>query len=232
MLKAELLKNKILASLPQRESSRLLPGSKLLQIRPNDVLFRPGERLRYVYFPVGAVISLVASTRDGRDVAVSVTGREGLIGIRTVLGSNTHGYMGVVLTPGECLRARADVLRAEFKRGGVLQDRVLAYLRYLLVQISQTAACNRVHALDKRLARWLLMIQSRVQEREFQMTHEVLSTMVGAPRSEVTIAAGMLRKAGLIRYTRGRITLLDRRGLESVACECYRVVADELRSVK
>ena len=226
---SDLAKNQILAALPEEESKRLLPHLRSVSLSLGQLLYQPEDLIRHLYFPLDAVISSLASMEDGKSVEINLTGDEGLLGLRAVLGAKVSGYVAVVQVPGRALKIEADLLGAEFRRGGVLQDRVLRYTRYLLFQVSQTAACNRVHRLEQRLARWLLMVHNRAKRDEFPITHEFLSHMLGTPRSEVTIAAGILRKAWLIRYWRGRMTILDRQGLESASCECYRVVSNELK---
>jgi CRP-like cAMP-binding protein len=226
--RADMASNQILARLPEKEARRLLPHLRFVALRLKQALYRPGDAIRDVYFPQDAVISMIAPMDDGRSVEVTLIGREGMLGVRAILAGKTYWYSSVVQIPGGSLRIDAKVLQREFKRGGVLQDRLLHYISYLLVQTSQTAACNRVHRLEQRLARWLLMARDRVQQDEFPMTHEFLSEMLGTSRSEITSAAGMLRKFGVIRYARGRMTILDRKALESVACECYHILHDEL----
>jgi CRP-like cAMP-binding protein len=226
--KVDMSTNQILARLPEKESKRLLPHLQFVSLRLKEVLYRPGEPIQYAYFPQNAVLSMIAPMDDGRSVEVTLIGHEGMMGIRAILGAETHWYDSVVQIPGGCLRIDAKVLQTEFRRGGVLQERLLHFINYLLVQLSQTAACNRIHRLEQRLARWLLMAHDRVKQDEFPMTHEFLSSMLGAPRSEVSIAAGALRKSGVIRYARGKMTIVDRKGLQSAACECYQILHDEL----
>jgi len=175
---------------------------------------------------------MIAPMDDGKSVEVILIGQEGMLGLRAMLGGRTYRYNSVVQIPGNCMRIQAKVLQAEFDRCGVLQKRVLIYTRYLLAQTTQMAACNRVHRVEQRLARWLLMAYDRVKRNEFPMTHEILSAMLGTPRSEVTIAAGAFRRSGFLRYGRGKITILDRKGLESVACECYQILHEELYSLR
>jgi CRP-like cAMP-binding protein len=198
-----------------------------MSLRSNDALFSAGEIARYIYFPQEAVISLLGLTEDGRSTEVSMTGAEGIVGIRAVLGATTYYYMGGVEIPGTCLRLKSEIFNAEFAHGGALQLQTLNYLRYLLVQISQTAVCNRLHRVKERLSRRLLMIQDRVGKSEFPMTHESLSVALGTPRSEVSFAAEALRYLGIIAYERGVVTILSRPKLESASCECYRVIHRE-----
>lgn len=221
--------NKILAKLPKGELKRLIPHLRPVTLRVKQVLYRPEQVIRHVYFPQDAVVSMIAPMDDGRSVEVTLIGNEGMAGVRAILAGKTYWYVSVVQVPGGCLRIDARVLQAEFRRGGTLQERLLQYTSFLLVQTAQTAACNRVHPMRQRLARWLLMAEDRAKRPQFPMTHEFLSEMLGTSRSEVTSAAGSLRKSGLIRYRRGTITILNRSGLETAACECYRILRDELQ---
>jgi CRP-like cAMP-binding protein len=224
----DLSKNKILAGLPVKESERLLPHLEHLDARIGQYFYNAGDPMSYVYFPQACVVSMLVTMENGVRVEVGMIGNDGVVGIGTLFGRKISSYGAVVQIPDGCLRMKADVLLAEFKRGGVLQERLLSYGSSFLSQVSQTAACNRVHPLRQRLCRWLLMSSSFATGNRFPITHEFLSHMLGAPRSEVTIAAGILRKAGYIRYVRGEVTILDRKGLEATACECYKVVRDEL----
>jgi CRP-like cAMP-binding protein len=230
--KVDMSTNQILERLPARESKRLLPHLQFISLPLKERLCRPGEPIQYAYFPQNAVLSMIAPMDDGRSVEVTLIGQEGMLGFRAIMGAKTHWYDCVAQIPGGCLRIDAKVLQTEFRRGGVLQDRLLHYISYLLVQTSQTAACNRIHRLRQRLARWLLMTHDRVKQDEFPITHEFLSEMLGTPRSDISIAAGTLRKAGAIRYARGRMTIVDRKGLESAACECYQILRDELYNLR
>lgn len=226
--KAEVSKNRILAQLPEREYKRLQPHLRLLPLRLKQVLYRPGEQIPYVYFPLDAVVSMIAPLDDGKSVEVTLIGPEGMLGIRAILEGKTHWYVSVVQVQGTCLRIDAAVLRAEFKRARVLHELLLEYTNYLLVQTAQMAACNRAHRLKQRLARWLLMTQDRAKHNEFPMTHEFLSEMLGTPRSEVSAAAATLRHSKIVHYQRGIMTILDRKALEAVSCECYHVLREEL----
>jgi len=212
----------MLAGLPAEELKRLLPHLHAAPLPLGHVLYESGQTIDYAYFPDDAVISLLASLENGRSVEVTVIGNEGVLGVRAALGGNVSVNAAVAQIPGASWKIKAEVLRAEFKRGGALQERLLRYTLSLMAQISQTAACNRVHLLEQRMARWLLMVVDRTQRLEFPITHDFLAHMLGTPRSEVTLAAGIFRKAGLIHYTRGKIKILDRQALEKVACECYR----------
>lgn len=219
--------NRVLRALPPEERKRLVPNAERVAFSANEIVFRTGESARYVYFPQDGAISLLGTTEDGRSVEVSITGAEGVVGIRELLGTNTYSHTALVEIPSTCLRLRTETLREEFRRGGMFQFQVLNYLRYLLLQISQAALCNRLHRVKQRLARRLLMIQDRVGKDKFAMTHDSLSLALGTPRSEVSFAAEGLRVMGIIGYERGNITILNREKLESASCECYGIIHRE-----
>ncbi len=227
-IKLDISANQILDGLPKNESDFLLPHLELVTLRQNEILARAGEQMVYCYFPQNAVLSMLAFMEEGVTVEVGLIGYEGLVGFHGVLGAKTWSNGADVQIPGDCLRMKMEVLQDAFNRSRVLRDRLLRYVRYFLAQVTQTAACNRVHKLESRLARWLLMCNNRAKRNMIPITHEFLANMLGTPRSEVTIAAGKLRKSGLIHYGRGHITILDRKGLESAACECYPIVEHEL----
>ena len=224
-------KNKILGHLPPDDLKRMAPGLELVAFDATETLFRAGETLHYVFFPEDSLISLIASMADGKSVEVRLAGAEGVLGIGAILGAKVHSYTAIVQIRGTCRRLEAEKFNAEFRRGGVLESRTLAYLHYTLVEIAQNAACNRVHRVKQRLARRLLMIQDRVEKNEFPMTHESLSDSLGTPRSEISLAAASLRKAGIIGYARGKVTILRRERLVSSACECYEIIHRELQTL-
>jgi CRP-like cAMP-binding protein len=225
----ESYKNDLLAAMPATELACIQPYLHEEQYQIGRTILNPEEPAGYVYFPLeGAVVSIMASLKDGRDFEVCMTGREGIVGLWEVLGAKTTRYRAVVQGAGSILKIQAEVIRLSFARAGAFQDRIFQYTRYVLTQTSQTAACNRAHRLEQRLARWLLMTRDRVGASEFLATHESLSNMLGTPRSEVTIAAGILRSKKVISYHRGRIRILNAHELESAACECYKIMNDEL----
>ena len=179
------------------------------------------------HFPTSAVVSLIYTMADGATAEMGLVGKEGMVGITLFLGGDTTPNRAVVRVAGGALRMRAEAIRAEFERGGPFQAALLRYTQALLTQISQTAVCNRLHPIEQRLARWLLMIRDRLPSDAVRITHESLAHVLGVRREGVTLAAHRLQETGLIRYHHGHITILDREGLEAVACECYRVVKDE-----
>jgi len=183
--------------------------------------------MEYIYFPTTSVISTLYTTEDGATAEMGLVGIEGVVGVHLFLGGDTTSHRAVVVVGGEAFRMKAKTLRDEFALGGPLQGQLLRYTQALLTQISQTAVCNRLHVVEQRLCRWLLMCHDRVQTNELRMTQEFISNMLGGRRETVTVAAGRLQDAGLIRYARGHITILDRKGLEASVCECYPVVQAE-----
>jgi CRP-like cAMP-binding protein len=219
--------NRILNQLPPEEYERLSPHLEPVTLSLGNVLHYPQDPVSHVYFPNCGTVSVVATFADGGGIEVGLVGNEGVFGINVVLGSVTTPHEALVQLPGDGVRASSDVLQEEFKRGGQLQDLLLRYTQAFIVQISQTAACNKAHPLDGRLTRWLLMTCDRAMGDELELTHEFIAVMLGTRRAGVTEAAGRLQDAGLIRYRRGHVTILDRQGLEAATCECYAVVKKE-----
>jgi CRP-like cAMP-binding protein len=216
--------NRLLRLLPWDELDRLQPHLERLSARSGLILVEPDQPFEYVYFPVSCVISVVSPTDEGM-VEVGTVGNEGMAGISVFLGVGALPNRTVVQVPGELLRMRASVFAEAVESRAALQRLVLRYTHAFLVQVAQTAACNRVHDIEARCARWLLMTHDRVSGApSFNLTHEFLATMLGVRRAGVTVAAGALQRAGLLRYSRGVVTVLDRAGLESASCQCYGIV--------
>jgi CRP-like cAMP-binding protein len=220
-------RNRILAALPSEEYKRLLPHLKPVALEYKQVLYEAHKTIRYDYFPEDSVISMVSTMIDKTFVEVGLAGREGMVCVATFLGANSTPHRGIVQGQGSALRIKSSVLREEFKRGGKFQDLLLRYTQAHLVQIAQTSVCNRLHDLEARLSRWLLMIHDRVDGDEFLLTQDIISIMLGAQRTGVTNAASTLQKKRIISYSRGRIAILDRQELEETSCECYSIVRDE-----
>ncbi len=216
--------NKILAALSSKEYKRLLPHLTLVSLSLGEILYEMEERIKYVYFINGAVVSLVTHMDEGTSVEVGLIGGEGMVGLSVVMGDDVSQNHAVVQIADGAMRMTTAALRAELRHGGKLQSLLLRYSLTLLKQVSQTAACNRNHNLGERLARWLLLCQDRVGGSELRLTQEFLAQMLGTRRSRVSEAAIILQRAGLLRYSRGIITILDREGLEEFVCECYRAV--------
>ncbi len=220
--------NHLLAALPKSESERLFPHLELVSLRLGEPLRQPGERLEYAYFPTTAIVSLTYVTEDGASAEIAVIGNEGMVGIALAMGGDTMPNWAVVQSAGWAYRLEDQVLRKEYNRAETLQHLVLRYTLSMLTQMAQTAVCNRHHTVDQRLCRRLLLSLDRSPGNELRMTQELIGNMLGVRRAGVNKAAEKLREAGLIRYDRGRITVLDRAGLEARVCECYEVVRKEL----
>jgi CRP-like cAMP-binding protein len=219
--------NRLLATLPPEDAARLLPQMAPVAFELGDVLYEPDRPMEYLYFPTTAVVSLVYTMLNGTTAEMGLVGNEGVVGIALFMGGDTTPNRAIVQVAGGAFRLRALAVRAEFQRAGAVQLALLRYTQALITQISQTAVCNRLHSIEQRLSRWLLLTRDRVPGDAIQMTQEFIAHMLGVRREGVTVAAQHLQEAGLIRYVRGHITILDRPGLEATACECYRVVRDE-----
>jgi len=219
--------NHLLAALPKVELGRLLPHLELVPMPLGEVLYESGVELRHVYFPTTAIVSLLYVMLDGASAEIAVVGNEGVIGVALFMGGETMPNRAVVQSAGHAYRLKGQLLKQEFNRSGDLQHLLLRYTQALLTQMAQTAVCNRHHSLDQQLCRWLLLSLDRLSSNELIMTQELIANMLGVRRESVTEAAGNLQRAGLIRYQRGHITVLDRAGLEARACECYAVVKKE-----
>jgi CRP-like cAMP-binding protein len=219
--------NDLLLALPPHDRARLCTTLQGVTLALGDVLCESGRRIEYLYFPTTAVVSWLYTTESGATAEMGMAGRDGVVGVSLFLGSDTAHSRSVVVVGGDAVRVKASALREEFALGGTLQRLLLRYTQALITQISQTAVCNRLHTAEQRLCRWLLMCQDRVATNELQLTQEFLSNILGGRRETVTVAAGRLQDAGLIRYSRGHITILDRQGLEDAVCECYPIVEAE-----
>jgi CRP-like cAMP-binding protein len=219
--------NRILNALTRPEYERLAPHLEPVTLWAGEVLCQPDEPITQVYFPSRGTVSIVSAFEDGGSVEVGMVGNEGMFGVCVFLGTISTPLLAQVQLAGDGLRMRADVLKREFEKGGQLQDLLLRYTQAFITQIAQTAACNRAHATEGRLAKWLLMCQDRSHSRELELTHEFISTMLGIRRAGVTEAAGQLQNIGAINYARGHITITDRERLEAISCECYPVVKRE-----
>lgn len=221
------IKNRLLAALPTEEYQRLFPQLDFVSLSIGQILSQPGEPVEYVYFPLQSIISLVSTMEDGATVEVGLVGNEGMVSVAVFLGGITSFTQASVQIAGTAMRMKADVLKAEFKRGGAMQSLLLLYMQALFSQVSQSAVCNRLHTLEERLARWLLLVQDGLQSNQLPLTQEFIAQMLGSRRSGVTVAAGTLSQAGMIRYNRGKITIANREDLEATACECYKAIKNE-----
>ena len=219
--------NHLLAALPREDYQRLLPELEPVNLIYGEVLFEPGERLRHAYFPGDAHVSLLTVLEKGKALEVSLVGREGMVGVPLALGVDDSPVRALVQGSGTALRMKAAAFREELARSAPLQREVHRYAYAKLTQARQTAACNRFHEVEARLARWLLMTRDRVRSDHFHLTHEFLADMLGVRRAGVTNAATSLQRRKLIRYRRGHIRILDLEGLQNTACECYQTVKSQ-----
>ena len=219
--------NYLLAALPPEDWARWHPELEAVAMPLGQVLSESGVAMSHVYFPTTAIVSLLYVMEDGASAEIAVVGNEGMLGISLFMGGETTLSRSVVQSAGEGFRMRAQVLKNEFTRSGPVLHLLLRYTQALITQMAQTAACNRHHSLDQQLCLWLLLSLERLQGNELVMTQELIANMLGVRREGVTEAALNLQRAGLIQYQRGRITVLDRAGLENRTCECYAVVRKE-----
>ena len=219
-------RNSVLAAIPRGEQRRLLAGLEEVTLTFGDILYEPGATIRHAYFPITSLVSLLVLADGHLALEVGLIGRDGMLGIPLILGQVRSPVRALVQGSGIALRMTAAHLLREFGRSAPMRRELYRYTHTLMAQISQTAACNRFHVVERRLARWLLMTHDRVKSDQFHMTHEFLGHMLGVRRVGVTRAAQALQKRNLIRYSRGDIIVLDRKGLESAACECYKVVGE------
>ena len=219
--------NHLLAALPAAEFERLSPHLEPIPMPLGEVLYESGAQLHHVYFPTTAIVSLLYVLEDGASAEIAVVGNEGILGISLFMGGDTTPSRAVVQSAGHGYRLKAERLKQEFNRAGPVLRLLLRYTQALITQMTQTAVCNRHHSIEQQLCRWLLLSLDRLSSDSLTMTQELIANMLGVRREGVTEAAGKLQRAGLIRYSRGRIEVLDRPGLEKAVCECYAVVKKE-----
>jgi CRP-like cAMP-binding protein len=219
--------NRLLAALPVEDYQRLLPNLKPVTFALGEVIYESQGQMERVYFPTTSHVSLLYTMIDGSTAEVGLVGNEGLVGIALFMGGDTTPNRAIVQGEGDAFSMQAKVMQDEFKRGGAFQLSLLRYTQALIIQISQTAVCNRLHSTEQRLCRWMLMTHDRTHSDELQMTQEFISNMLGIQREAVSLAAHRLKEKRVISYKRGRIKILDRNGLEKHACECYQMVKDE-----
>jgi len=220
--------NHLLAALPTVEFDALAAHLEWVPLRLGESLYEPGEKLQHAYFPTTAIVSLHYVTESGASAETAGVGNEGVVGVSLFMGGETTSSSAVVQTAGHAYRMEGQRLKDEFNRAGLMQRLLLRYTQALLTQMAQTAVCNRHHSLEQQLCRWLLLTLDRLPTNELIMTQELVASMLGVRREGITEAAGKLQRAGLISYRRGHISVLDRQGLETHACECYAVVKKEL----
>ena len=219
--------NHLLAATPAADYQRLSAHLELVPMPLGEALYESGGRLQHVYFPTTSIVSLLYVLEDGASAEIAVVGNEGILGIALFMGGETTPSRAVVQSAGFGYRLKAQILKQEFNRAGPVMHLLLRYTQALITQMTQTAVCNRHHSVEQQLCRWLLLSLDRLSSDALTMTQELIANMLGVRREGVTEAAGNLQRLGLIRYTRGRIEVLDRPGLEKAVCECYAVVKKE-----
>jgi CRP-like cAMP-binding protein len=219
--------NHLLAALPAEEYALILPSLELVPMPLGQGLSEPGVEMRHVYFPTTSIVSLLYVMADGASAEIAVVGNEGIVGVSLFMGGESTTSWAVVQSAGHAYRLRGQLVKDQFFRAGPMQRLLLRYTQALLTQMAQTAVCNRHHSVDQQLCRWLLLSLDRLPSNELVMTQELIANMLGVRREGVTEAAGALQRAGLINYSRGKITVIDRPGLEKRVCECYAVVRKE-----
>jgi len=220
--------NHLLAALPAAEFGRLAPHLELVPMLLGESLYEPGSQLQHVYFPTTAIVSLLYILESGSSAGIAGVGNEGILGISLFMGGDTTPSSAVVQIAGHGYRLQGRLLKEEFNRAGLMQSLLLRYTQALLTEMAQTAACNRHHSIEQQLCRWLLLTLDRLPSNELIMTQELVASALGVRREGITEIAARLQRAGLIRYRRGHIAVLERSGLEARACECYAVLKREL----
>jgi CRP-like cAMP-binding protein len=221
------LNNTILRNLPTADFERFFPKLQKVDLPVLTYCYHSEQPIKHVYFPEYAVASVISSTSEGHNVEIGIIGNEGLVGVDVLLGVDSSPNECFIQIPNSGYRMTTQAIREEFEQGGELQKSLLRYIHALMIQISQTALCNRLHLIEQRLARWLLMCHDRTEGDVIHLTQEFLALMLGVNRPTVTVAASMLQGAGFIKYSRGKIIVLDREELEDFTCECYQIVKPE-----
>lgn len=219
--------NQLLKNLPNEEFERLLPDMEYISFELGQVLYQAEERIDYVYFPEHSMISIVANMVNGQSTEIGIIGYEGMTGLDVLMGANSTLNENMVQMQNGAFRVKTETIKKEFNHCGAFHDSVLIFARLFMLQVSQTAVCNRLHSVEERLARWLLMSRDRSATDDLHLTQEFIAIMLGTNRATVTISAIMLQDIGYIKYSRGHITITDREGLEDFTCDCYKIVRKE-----
>ena len=224
--------NRLLAALPAADYARIIPSLVVVPLKLKAILHKPGEPIRDVYFPGGGFCSMLTVLEDGAMVEIATVGREGMVGVAAVLDGATVTSAAMVQGATDiCYRMKVDAFRREIERRGAFHELMAHFTQALFGFVAQSTACNAIHSVEQRLARWLLMARDRMGRDDFPLTQEFAAMMLGASRPTVTVVAGTLQKAGLIKYRHGRVTIVDRENLEAASCECYRAATNLLKSV-
>lgn len=222
------IRNRILRALPEEEFARIVPHLESVPLEKDKIVYLSGDDIQYVYLPESGLLSLLSTTENGSTMEVAMVGNEGIVGVPVVLKNRVIPYEVTVRFASEAVRIKANVFQEEFEKGDTLHELVLQYINVMITQISQSSICNRFHTLEQTLTRWLLTVHDQIHSDTLNLTQQVISHALGVPRTGVTVAAGALQRGGAIRYSRGKIVVLDRSLLEASSCECYRIIRDEL----
>lgn len=228
VLKQLAIRNRILGALPEGEFARIAPHLTQVEFKKDQVIFLSGDAIEYLYFVEHGLLSLLSISQTGSTVEVTMIGKEGITGLQIILKNHFIPYDVVVRDAITAFKIKAEIFQDEFDRGRSLHDLVLRYLNVMITQIAQSSICNRFHTIEQTLSRWLLTVHDQVNSNTLVLTQHVIAQALGVPRTGVTVAAGALQTAGAIRYSRGKIVILDRVLLESHSCECYRIMRYEL----
>ena len=222
------MRNRILGALPEEEFGRIAPHLHPVEFEKDEIIYRSEAPIEYVYFIESGLVSLLSNTGTGSTIEVAMLGKEGVVGLPVILKNRIIPHDVKVRFPSKAFRIKAEIFQEEFDRGVGLHEFMLRYLNVMITQISQSSICNRFHTIEATLSRWLLAVQDQIDSNTLNLTQQVISQALGVPRTGVTVAAGALQTAGAIRYSRGKIEILDRMRLESRSCECYRIIRAEL----
>lgn len=221
------VENRLLAALPKKEYERLLPLMEAVPMDLKHILYQPNERIKYVYFPINGAVSLLAIMKDGTGAEVGIVGNEGMVGLPVFLKAERTVGQAISQIPGHGLKMKAELFKSEVTASSPLYDMLQRYTQALLDQVAQTSGCNRLHSIEQRFCRWMLMCQDRMGSDQFPLTQEFLAQMLGVRRAGVSEIASVIQKAGLIQYNRGKITVLNQQRLEASSCECYAVIKQQ-----
>lgn len=221
------LENRLLAAIPREEYDRLLPLMEAVSLDLKQILYQPNERIEYVYFPINGAVSLVTIMKNGIGAEVGLVGNEGMVGLAVFLKADRTVGQAITQIPGHGLKMKAEVFKREVTSSSPLYNRLQRYTQALFDQIAQTSGCNRMHSIEQRFCRWMLMCQDRMGSDQFPLTQEFLAQMLSVRRAGVSEIASVMQKAGLIQYNRGKMTILNRKRLETSSCECYAIIKQQ-----
>jgi CRP-like cAMP-binding protein len=224
--------NRLLAHFPSEVYRQIAPQLEPVALQLGETVYEAGDRVKHLYFPNrNTMFSLLSTSQNADAVEVAVTGWEGFVGFAPLMGATSSPHQVISQIPGVALRIKAEALRKVFDASHEVRTLLLRYVQAVLIQVSQTALCNRIHSVEERLGRWILVSRDRTEDHQLPLTHEFLARMLGVNRSTVSLTAATLQKAGLIRYSRGKFTILDRERLQDVACDCYSIVREQYKSL-